>query len=179
MDSRSHPSSSLIGNLRLTDVIATPSPVPAASDRSPTLNHNLKSIAGAPLTMARRARRGECRFGRSRSRRRRSCTCPATPTCPARITLLPTSVVPARPTCAHSNVSSPDGAAMADVNHVVDLGAAHDTSFADAGAVDAGVGLDFDVAYGRPLSGLHDLVPASGVVLGKAEAVGADDGPVL
>src|ERR1700758_2567148 len=50
-----------------------------------------------------------------------------------------------------------DDAAVADVDHIVDLRPAADAGFANAGAVDAGVGLDLDVALNRHVAGLHDL----------------------
>ncbi len=39
-----------------------------------------------------------------------------------------------------------DRRAMSDLHQVVDLGAARDAGLADAGAIDAGVGLHFDIA---------------------------------
>jgi len=77
-----------------------------------------------------------------------------------------------------------DGAAVADVDHVVDFGAAADARFSNAGTVDAGIGLNFCVTLDDDVSGLNDFVPVGvGSVaffgLGKAEAVGADDGSVL
>ena len=75
-----------------------------------------------------------------------------------------------------------DDAAVADVDHVVDLRAAPDAGLSDAGTIDAGVGLDLDVALERYVAGLNDFVPVRlmGVlVLGEAEAVGANDGAIL
>ncbi len=69
--------------------------------------------------------------------------------------------------------------AVADLHQIVDLRAAADVSFAHAGAVDAGVGLDLDVVFNHHRLGLRNLVPASSVVLGEAEAVGADDHAIL
>ena len=68
---------------------------------------------------------------------------------------------------------------MADLDEVVDLGAGVDAGFADGGAVDAGVGLDFDVVFEDDRAGLEDLVPGAVGLAGEAEAVGADDGAVL
>src|ERR1035437_1792998 len=71
------------------------------------------------------------------------------------------------------------GATVADLNQVVDLRAASNARFANAGAVDAGVGLDLDFAFDDYVAGLDDLVPVAGVVLGKAESVGAYYGAIL
>ena len=73
----------------------------------------------------------------------------------------------------------PDRAAMADVDHVVDLRAASNTSLADAGAVDARVRLNFRVALDDNISRLDDFVPAAFIVLRKPEAVGADHRTIL
>ena len=60
-----------------------------------------------------------------------------------------------------------------------------DAGLADAGAVDAGVGLDLDIALQRDVAGLDDLMPAAGGVLiflsnfGESEAVGAHYRAVL
>ena len=81
-----------------------------------------------------------------------------------------------------------NGAGVSDVDEVVDLGAAGNVSTANVGAVDAGSGLDLDVVRDLHVAGLHDLVPARGLVagfvfaafvLGEAEAVGADDDGIL
>src|SRR5208283_5924296 len=71
------------------------------------------------------------------------------------------------------------GATVADLDQVVDLRAAPNAGFANAGAVDAGVGLDLDVAFDDHVAGLTDIVPVSRVVLGEAKPVDADLGAVL
>ena len=68
---------------------------------------------------------------------------------------------------------------MADLDKVVDLDAGADAGFSHAGAIDGGVGLNFDGVFENSGAGLHDLVPDAGVVLGEAEAVAADDCPIL
>jgi hypothetical protein len=73
------------------------------------------------------------------------------------------------------------GATVAYVNQVVDFRASSYAGLAYAGAVDAGVGLEFGVALDYYVAGLDDLVPAAGiffivivfVVLGEAETVAA------
>ena len=65
------------------------------------------------------------------------------------------------------------GAAVAYLDQVVDFRAASDAGLAYAGAVDAGVGLDLDVALDDHVAGLDDFVPGAVVVLGEAEAVEA------
>jgi hypothetical protein len=77
-----------------------------------------------------------------------------------------------------------DGATVADVDHVVDFGAPADARFSNAGAIDAGIGLNLSVTFDNDVSGLDDFVPVGvGSVaffgLGEAEAVGANDRPVL
>ena len=52
-----------------------------------------------------------------------------------------------------------DRRAVADLDEVVDFGAGVDAGFADGGAVDGGVGLDFDVVFEDGRAGLEDLVP--------------------
>src|SRR6185312_9118374 len=54
-----------------------------------------------------------------------------------------------------------------------------DAGFADAGAVNAGVGLHFDGIFQDGRAGLDDLLPDSMVVFSKTEAVRAYDGSVL
>src|SRR5450759_2599654 len=50
------------------------------------------------------------------------------------------------------------GATVADVDQVVEFRTAPDAGLADAGAVDAGVGLEFRVALNHYVAGLDDLV---------------------
>src|SRR5712671_5480949 len=68
---------------------------------------------------------------------------------------------------------------MANLNQVIDLRSARDVGLSDAGAVDACVGLNFDIVLKRGHTGLHDLVPMSGIVFSKTEAVSADHGAIL
>src|SRR5258708_28307893 len=68
---------------------------------------------------------------------------------------------------------------VADLNQVVDLYAAADAGFADAGAVDAGVGLNFHVVFDDDRGGLRDLVPVPVVSFGEAEDIGADNDSVV
>ena len=68
---------------------------------------------------------------------------------------------------------------MANLDEVVDFGTGVDPGLADRGAVDAGVGLDFDVVFDDRGTGLEDLVPGAVGLAGEAEAVGSDDGSVL
>ena len=68
---------------------------------------------------------------------------------------------------------------VADEDEIVDLGAAADAGLADGGAVDAGIGLDFDVVFEDGGAGLRHFVPGAVFLFGVAEAVGADDGAVL
>ncbi len=72
-----------------------------------------------------------------------------------------------------------DGAAVADVDEVVELGSACDASRADAGAIDAGVGLQFDIILDDDCAGLLDFKPVADIILGEAETIAADDDTVL
>jgi len=73
--------------------------------------------------------------------------------------------------------------AMAYLDEIIDLGAGMDAGFADAGAVDAGIRLDFDVVFENGRAGLNDFVPGFAGwhpgLFGEAEAVRSDDGSVL
>ena len=68
---------------------------------------------------------------------------------------------------------------MADLRKIVDFCASANPGLADAGAVHAGIGLDFDRVFENGRPGLDDLVPDSSLVFGKTKSVGADHGPVL
>ena len=70
-------------------------------------------------------------------------------------------------------------ATMADLDEVVDFRAASNASFAYAGSVDAGVGLDLGVALYYYVAGLNDFMPAGGIVFREAEAVAAYYGSIL
>ena len=72
-----------------------------------------------------------------------------------------------------------DGGPVAYLNEVIDLGSGVDPGFADGGAVDAGVGLDFNGVLENRGAGLEDFVPGAVGLTGEAEAVGTDDCPVL
>src|SRR5260370_9064513 len=66
-----------------------------------------------------------------------------------------------------------DGAAVAYVDEVVDFCTSSDEGLANAGAIDAGVGLDLDVALYYYVAGLDYFVPVGLIVFCEAEAVGA------
>jgi len=68
---------------------------------------------------------------------------------------------------------------VADLHQVVNLDSTTDVGFADTGAVDAGVGLDFHIVFDHNWGGLRNFVPFAIVSLGKAEAVRADDDSVV
>lgn len=68
---------------------------------------------------------------------------------------------------------------VADDDEVVELGAPADASFTDGSAVDAGVGLDFDVIFKDCRSRLLHFVPGSVALLGKTKSIAADDDTVL
>ncbi len=54
-----------------------------------------------------------------------------------------------------------------------------DASFPNSGAVNAGVGLDFDVVFENGGAGLSHLVPRAVFLFGEAEAICSDDDAVL
>jgi len=72
---------------------------------------------------------------------------------------------------------------VTDLDEIVDLRPGLDAGLTDGGAVDAGVGLYFDVVLEDGGAGLQDLVPDWSVawasLLCEAEAVGSDDDAVL
>jgi hypothetical protein len=72
-----------------------------------------------------------------------------------------------------------DRRAVAYLHEVIDLGSGVNAGLADGGAVDAGVGLDFNGIFENCGAGLKNLVPGTVGLAGEAEAVGADDGSVL
>ena len=141
-------------------------------------NHCLWSKAGEPLTIAPAGISPWVPLWAVTTTPSPMLQCPATPTCPARMTFLPTTVEPARPTCAQSKRMLADRGAVPHLHQVVDFDAAADARFANAGAVDAGVGLDFDVVLQHRRAGLRDLLPAVSVA-GEAKAVAADHRAVL
>src|ERR1035438_26351 len=76
-----------------------------------------------------------------------------------------------------------DGATVADVDEVVDFCSAANVGLANAGAVNAGVGLEFGLALDDYVAGLNDFVPAQAVgcvfIFGEAETVAAYYNSVL
>src|ERR1700753_426136 len=68
---------------------------------------------------------------------------------------------------------------MPNLDQIVDLGAVGDHGSANAGAVDAGIGLNFDVAADAHRTRLRNLLPGAVLALGKAKAVAADHDTVL
>lgn len=70
-------------------------------------------------------------------------------------------------------------ASMADQNEVIDFCTVADAGFADSGAIDTSVSLNFHVIFENGRAGLRDFVPGAVLAFGEAEAVGSDDGAVL
>jgi hypothetical protein len=68
---------------------------------------------------------------------------------------------------------------MTNLDQIVDFGAASNACFSNAGAIDAGIRLHFDVVLQHRRSGLDDFVPFARIVLGKSKTIGADHGAVL
>jgi len=79
---------------------------------------------------------------------------------------------------AEERVGAHSGA-VAYLDEIVDFDPGSDTGFADGGAVNAGVGLDFDVVFDDNRAGLQDFVPSAIGLAGEAEAVATDYDPVL
>ena len=69
--------------------------------------------------------------------------------------------------------------AMSNLHEVVDLGPAANPRFANAGAIDAGICLNFDMIFNDRRTRLHNLVPLAGIVLGEAVAVGPHHHAIL
>src|SRR5580693_7835986 len=72
-----------------------------------------------------------------------------------------------------------DVGAMAHLHQIVDLRAPGNMGFADAGAVDTRVGLDFYVIFDDDGHRLRDLMPVTKIIFREAEAVRADDHAIL
>ena len=68
---------------------------------------------------------------------------------------------------------------MADEDKIVNFCATADARFSHSGAVNASVGLNFDVVFENSWAGLHDFVPGAVFFLGKAKTVGSNDGAIL
>jgi hypothetical protein len=68
---------------------------------------------------------------------------------------------------------------MAYEDEIIKLRAASYASLADGGAVDAGIGLNFDIVLQDGGAGLAHFVPRPVFLLGKTEAVTADDRSIL
>src|SRR5271157_4239920 len=71
-----------------------------------------------------------------------------------------------------------DRGAMPNLHQVVDFDAATNAGHSDAGAIDTGVRLYFDIALQHRRARLRDFLPALAVA-GKSEAVAANNGAVL
>src|SRR6266852_51321 len=72
-----------------------------------------------------------------------------------------------------------DSRSVTDQNKVIDLAAAPDPRFPDSSAVHTGIGLHFDVVFEHRRTGLLHFVPRAIFLLVEAEAIAADDRPVL
>jgi len=69
--------------------------------------------------------------------------------------------------------------AMSHLHQIVDLRAVGDHCCAYARAIDAGIGLNFDVIADTYWTRLRNLLPRAIVTFGEAEAITADDNAVL
>ena len=58
-----------------------------------------------------------------------------------------------------------DSTVMSHLNQVIDFGSAPDAALAQAGAVNAGVGLDLDIIFDYNFAGLGNFLPAAILVL--------------
>src|SRR5580658_2072134 len=72
-----------------------------------------------------------------------------------------------------------DAGGVADDNEVVEFGAVAYAGFSYRGAVDASVGLHLDVVFKDSRAGLLHFIPGAVFLFGEAQAIAADDGPVL
>jgi len=70
-------------------------------------------------------------------------------------------------------------AGVSDLDKVIDLGSSADLRLADGGAVDGAMRLDFDVVPDHRDPGLAHLMPPPVRFAGEAEAVAADDDPIV
>src|SRR5260221_5368718 len=72
-----------------------------------------------------------------------------------------------------------DFAGVTNQHKVIDFCTTADAGFANSGAVDGRVGLDFHVVFQDGRAGLGNFVPGAVFLFGEAEAIGADDHSVL
>src|SRR5258708_36653672 len=72
-----------------------------------------------------------------------------------------------------------DFTGVSDQDEIIDFCAAADAGFANRGAVDGGVGLNFHVVFQDGRAGLRNFVPGAVFLFGEAETIGADDRSVL
>ncbi len=68
---------------------------------------------------------------------------------------------------------------MADLDEIVDLGAASDARFFEAGAVDGRIGADFDIVFDDDDAELFEFLVLAFGVCRIAKTAGADDGAWL
>ena len=69
--------------------------------------------------------------------------------------------------------------AVPNLHEVIDLRPASNTRFANAGAINTGIGLDFHIIFEHRRARLNNLVPFALAIFRKPEAVSADDYAVL
>src|SRR5579872_943442 len=69
--------------------------------------------------------------------------------------------------------------AMANLHQIIDFGPPGNVSFADAGAIDAGVGLNFHVIFDDHGHRLRDLVPVAEIIFCESKAIAAHDHAIL
>ena len=72
-----------------------------------------------------------------------------------------------------------DPRSVTNQDEVIELGAAADACFADSGAVDAGVCLNFDIIFQHGGSGLRHFVPRTILLFCETQAVPTDDRTIL
>ena len=104
---------------------------------------------------------------------------PATPVCPARITLLPTIRRAGQPGLRADQRVLADVRGVADLDQIVHLGSVADPRLAHRCPVDAGVGLHVHAVAQPHRPRLRNLLPVALLVLGESEAVRADDDAVF
>src|ERR1700733_6571167 len=68
-----------------------------------------------------------------------------------------------------------DVRAMANLNQVIDFRAFSNTGFANTGAINAGVSLDFNIVLNHDRHRLWDFVPPPKLIFSKTKSISAND----
>ena len=105
--------------------------------------------------------------------------CPATPTCPARVTAVLDRRAAGDADLGREQDVAPDGDAVRHLDQVVDLGAGTDPRLSHCRPVDRGLRADLDVVFDHHAADLGDLLVGAVGAPCEPEPVAADHRAVL